>query len=286
MDKKQKEALVIAMLEKGESYRDIAQKAKVSPNTIKMLANRAGFDETTSISSRAFELFSQQKSPLEVAITLGLKSEEALRYHQEYFMLLGCTEFTKVYLQIKDNPWPFVNLVKLTQNSRMKDGEVVELLKIANGYLPRVRLEYDRLKDEKSSVEAELNSRKAELSNTVRIYQQFCDHNLDLKRREDELLLSINELEAGKAELQKATTESNQHIEEFQETNTDNDNLNLEMEQEIAMLMNDLSRPPRSIANSYHLNENETFHYPSQVEPSSRTLVFDTKDLLPTKAQT
>ncbi|MFZ0556037.1 MAG: helix-turn-helix domain-containing protein, partial [Nitrososphaeraceae archaeon] len=87
MDKKQKEALVLAMLEKGESYRCIAQKAKVSPNTIKMLANRAGFDESTSISSRAFELFFQQKSPLEVAITLGLKSEEALRYHQEYFML-------------------------------------------------------------------------------------------------------------------------------------------------------------------------------------------------------
>ena len=175
MDKKQKEALVIAMLEKGESYRDIAQKAKVSPNTIKMLANRAGLDETTSISSRAFELFSQQKSPLEVAITLGLKSEEALRYHQEYFMLLGCTEFTKVYLQIKDNPWPFVDLVKLTQNSRIRDGEVVELLKIANGYLPRVRLEYDRLKEEKSSLEAEINTRKAELSNTVRTYQDFCD---------------------------------------------------------------------------------------------------------------
>jgi uncharacterized protein YerC len=35
MNKNQKEALVMAMLEKGESYRDIAQKAKVSPNTIK-----------------------------------------------------------------------------------------------------------------------------------------------------------------------------------------------------------------------------------------------------------
>jgi DNA-binding CsgD family transcriptional regulator len=45
MDKKQKEALVLAMLEKGESYRCIAQKAKVSPNTIKMLANRAGLDD-------------------------------------------------------------------------------------------------------------------------------------------------------------------------------------------------------------------------------------------------
>jgi transposase len=57
MDKKQKEALVIVMLEKGESYRDISRKCKVSPNTIKALPNRAGLDESSSISSRAFELF-------------------------------------------------------------------------------------------------------------------------------------------------------------------------------------------------------------------------------------
>ena len=216
MDKKQKEALVIAMLEKGESYRCIAQKAKVSPNTIKMLANRASLDESTSISSRAFELYVQQKTPVEVAIALNLEAEKAIRYYQQYFMLLGITEFTKVYLQIKDNPWPYVNLVKLAQNARMGDGEVVELLKIANGYLPRVRLEYDRLKEEKSSLEAELNSWKAELSNTVRTYQDFCDRNLKLKKREDELQLSINELEAKKAELNESSSQTLQvpHIED------------------------------------------------------------------------
>jgi transposase len=42
MDKKQKEALVKAMLERGDSYRYIAQKAKVSPNTIKAISNREG----------------------------------------------------------------------------------------------------------------------------------------------------------------------------------------------------------------------------------------------------
>ena len=216
MDKKQKEALVIAMLEKGESYRSIAQKAKVSPNTIKMLANRAGLDETTSISSRAFELYVQQKTPVEVAIALNLEAEKAINYYHQYFMLLGITEFTKAYLQVKDNPWPFVNLVKLTQNSGIRDGEVVELLKIANGYLPRVRLEYDRLKEEKSSLEAELNSWKAELSNTVRTYQDFCDRNLELKKREDELQLSINELEAKEAELNESSSQTLQvpHIED------------------------------------------------------------------------
>jgi hypothetical protein len=42
----------------------------------------------------------------------------------------------------------------------MGNGEVEELLKIANGYLPLVRLEYDRAK-------TELNSLKAELTNVV-----------------------------------------------------------------------------------------------------------------------
>ena len=137
MDRKQKEALVIALSENGKTYREITKEAEVSPNTIKAILNNAGLDQTTSISSRVFELYSQNKTPLDVAITLGLKSEEALRYHQEYFLLLRCYEFTKIYLQIKDNPWAYVNLVNLAQNSGIAEGEIVELLKIANGHLPR-----------------------------------------------------------------------------------------------------------------------------------------------------
>ena len=98
----------------------------------------------------------------------------------------------------------------------MSDGEVIELLKIANGHLPRVQLEYDRLK-------AELNSLKAEINNSVRIYQQFCYRNVALKNREDELQLSIKELKTTKVELQKPMF--NECPPEFQEGITDNDNL-------------------------------------------------------------
>jgi len=76
MDKKQKEALIIALAEKGETYRDITKNAGVSPNTIKAVLNRAGLDQTTSITSRAFELYSQDKTPLEVAIALGLNVQK------------------------------------------------------------------------------------------------------------------------------------------------------------------------------------------------------------------
>jgi predicted transcriptional regulator len=231
MDKKQKEALVLALAEKGNTYREITKEAGVSPNTIKAILNKAGLDQNTSISSRVFELYSQQKTPLQVAITLGLKSEDAIRYHQEYFMLLGISEFTRVYLQIKDDPWPYVNLVKLTQNSGMSNGEIVDLLKIANGYLPRVRLEYDRAK-------AELSSLKAEITNAVRIYQDFCDRNVALKNREDELQLSIKELKTTKVELQKPMF--NECPPEFQES----DIYNLNPENRLDEVMNDGILPP------------------------------------------
>jgi lambda repressor-like predicted transcriptional regulator len=118
MDKKQKEAHVLALYEKGKTYREITKEAGVSPNTIKAIVNKAG-DQMTSISSRAFELYVKQKTPLEVAIALNLEAEKAIQYHQQYFILLGCTEFTRVYPQIKDNPWLYVNLARLIQNARM-----------------------------------------------------------------------------------------------------------------------------------------------------------------------
>jgi hypothetical protein len=152
---------------------------------------------------------------------------------------------------------------------------VVELLKIANGYLPLVRLEYDRTK-------AELNSLKAELSNVVRIYQQFVDSNVALKKREVELQQTIDKLEAKKAELQKPKLNEPNALLEFHE-NSDNKDVNFEVQQEDDVIsINDvlIPQPNMSINYNQNENENETCHYPSQVEPSSRTVIFDTKDLI------
>ena len=62
MNRKKKKILVLALDEKGTTYREITKRAGVSPNTIKAVLNRAGLDESTSISSRAFELFSTKDS--------------------------------------------------------------------------------------------------------------------------------------------------------------------------------------------------------------------------------
>jgi hypothetical protein len=274
MDRKQKEALVRALLEKGETYREITKQAGVSPNTIKAIANKMGLDQNTSVSSRAVELYVKQKSPLQVKIELDIKAEDAIRYYHEFFMLLGITEFTRAYLQVKDNPWPFIKLVKLTQNSGISDNEVLTLLNIANECLPRIRLEYDRLKREE-------NSMKAELQNTVRTYQDFCDRNLRLCRREHELQSSISELEAKKFGLQKIITELQEHASILRESKEDSNILDLEIKQmEEVISMNDILSLTPDMTDNYQQNENEMIHYPPQVEPSlPRALIFDTKDL-------
>jgi hypothetical protein len=254
MNKKQKESLVLALAEKGETYREITKKAGVSPNTIKAVLNKAGLEQTASISSRAFELYVQQKTPIEVAIALNLEAEKAMNYYHDYFKLLYITEFTRVYLQIKDNPWPFVTLAKLVQNARMNDTEVLELLRIANRHLPRIRLEYDRVKEEINLSKAELSSWKAELNNIARTYQQFVDRNIKLKKREDELQYSINELKAKESELQNPKL--NELLSEFHENNGNKD-VNFEVQQE-DVIFNDVSMPqPNDVSINYNQNENE-----------------------------
>jgi hypothetical protein len=97
MNKIQKEALVLALAEKGATYREITKKAGVSPNTIKAVLNKAGLGESTSMSSRAFELYVQQKTPLEVAIELNLEADKAIHYTTttlSFYVLQNLPEFT------------------------------------------------------------------------------------------------------------------------------------------------------------------------------------------------
>ena len=163
--------------------------------------------------------------------------------------------------------WPYLILVNLVEKSGMGDREVIALLKIANEHLPRVRLEYDRFK-------AELNSRKAAISNEVRVYQQFVDRNVELRRREDELQLNVNELEAKESELQKIISRFERHISVL-ENNVNATNLNLEANREDIISTNDELIPSLNC----HKYENEMPDYHFQSESSHRKLIFDTKDL-------
>jgi hypothetical protein len=110
-----------------------------------------------------------------------------------------------------------------------------------------VRLEYDRFNNE-------LNSKKAELNSITRTYQQFCDRNIELKNREDELRKSISELEAGAAELQKARLNGSLSQSAFQDNDRDNTNMILKARLEEIILTSNVSTQRSNITNN-HQNE-------------------------------
>jgi hypothetical protein len=120
---------------------------------------------------------------------------------------------------------------------------------------------------------------KTEISNAIRIYQDFCNRNVELNKREHELELSISELEVKKIELQKVITKLQDQASMLQERNVNNNILDLEVKQiEEVNSMNDVLIPSPAV--NYQLNENEMIHHPLQDEPSlPKGLVFDTKDL-------
>ena len=68
---------------------------------------------------------------------------------------------------------------------------------------------------------------------------------------------------------------------EFNE-NSNNKDVNIEVQQEDHVIsINDVLIPQPNVSINYHQNQNENkpFHFPPQVESSSRALIFDTKDL-------
>jgi hypothetical protein len=82
-------------------------------------------------------------------------------------------------------------------------------------------------------------------------------------------------LEAKESELLKTISRLEQHL-SMLENNVNTTNLNPEVNQGDVIPMIDELIPSLNC----HKNENEILHYSPQVEPSPRTIIFDTKDLI------
>ena len=94
LNRQQKKALVIELLEKGVNVKQIAKEAHVSYSTIKTIQDKQTGDldakeeeSQLSISSQSFKLFLEGYSPVEVAIKLDLPTQQVLQFHSEYLTL-------------------------------------------------------------------------------------------------------------------------------------------------------------------------------------------------------
>src|SRR5215218_1310129 len=141
LTRQEKERLVIDLYNQNKTYREIAREVRICPRDIGAILKKASGEmeekqSLLSLSTKAYRLFSEDKTLIEVAIALDLTESEATKYYEEYLNLKQLHELRMVYEEIGPDIMHFLELYKLSRSARMKPEHVVNLLQIANGYLP------------------------------------------------------------------------------------------------------------------------------------------------------
>ncbi|HEY7082726.1 MAG TPA: hypothetical protein VH500_23795 [Nitrososphaeraceae archaeon] len=199
INRREKEKLVVELYENGSSYHEIAKEARVSLRDIKGILDRASGVHIMSKSSQAYQMFSEGKSPTEVAIALDMREHEITQLYRESWTLKQLYDLNSIYLETNGDLWPFVKLYKLSIKAGLNAEHVARILKLSNDDLLHLQSRYYSLKSEVKSLESKKN-------NLVRIMHEYENQVIVLGRSFDnycrlctEEEFKLNELERKKS---------------------------------------------------------------------------------------
>src|SRR5919107_2579885 len=138
MTRQERERLVLELYNQGKTIREIAKEARMSFGDIGAILNKAVEEKTEgskeqeqrqlSISAQAYKLFSEGRTPLEVAIALNLRESEATKFYKEYWKLKHLHNLNMVYEELKGDIDPFLTLYKLAKRKGIGVNQVVDTL--------------------------------------------------------------------------------------------------------------------------------------------------------------
>jgi DNA-binding Lrp family transcriptional regulator len=176
LTREEKETLVLDLYNHRTPIRDIAREAGMSFRDIGRIIDKKekekeaieGQVQQTTQSTQAYKLFSEGKSPIQVAIALNLREPEVAKFYVEYWKLRQIHSLNWVYEQVKENIGYFVKLYISAKVARMGVEQVIKLLEISNDDLPLVEHKCERLKREVDDLEVEKR-------NSARIFQELTD---------------------------------------------------------------------------------------------------------------
>ena len=83
-----------------------------------------------------------------MSIILNIGQAQATAYHGEYLKLVQLDDIIKIYQELQGAVWYFVKLCKEAKAAKMGASQVINLLRIANNYLPSVEHRCEELQKE------------------------------------------------------------------------------------------------------------------------------------------
>jgi hypothetical protein len=179
--------------------RKIAKIERISPRDISAILKeeeaRRAKHKDQEVSSKAYKLFSEMKSPVEVATTLNLREPEVTKLYREYWKLQGSHKLNLVYEEIgEDNIEDFVEFYNRAKERGMGRMHMVKALAIADKDLPYLEEKCELLKIENNDLESKkqqlnnelhtLNDKIASSKELLKSYTSSCER----KRQEEESL--------------------------------------------------------------------------------------------------
>ena len=176
LTRQERERLVLDLYNQGNTIRDIAKQARISFRDIGIILKQISQNKTEvkaehgnngaeknqqqeehqlSLPTQAYKLFSEGKSPLEVAVELNLRESEATKFCKEYWNLKQLNDLNTVYEETKDDVGYFVKLYKLAKAKGMDVKQVVDVLEIANNDLPAIEERFKGLRNDVSMLQSQ-----------------------------------------------------------------------------------------------------------------------------------
>lgn len=232
LTRKEREQIVLELYNQGKTIRDIAKEVRMSFRDIGAILrkeekqerqntqvdnNMPGTDGNRNLSgpllsTQAYELFSQGKNPIQVAIELNLKESQVTKYHKEYWKLNGLHKLNQVHEEIKDDISNFLELYRSSKVAGMSVDHVIRLLEIANNNLPTIENKYKKLRQNVNHLE----SKELDLSITL---EELKSQIQDAKQRLNSYRL-FSQKEVGKGlQLHKENMRLSSLLEQFKNNN-------------------------------------------------------------------
>ena len=153
-----------------KTTREIAEIERISLHDISAILKeeeaRQEENKEQELSSKAYKLFSEGKTPVEVAIILNLREPEVTKLYREYLKLKGLHKFDFIYEEIgEDNIEDFVEFCNQSKERGMGRMQMVKALAIADKELPYLEEKRELLKIENNDLESKKQQSNNELHN-------------------------------------------------------------------------------------------------------------------------
>jgi hypothetical protein len=221
LTRQERENLVLDLyFNQNKNTREISQEAKMSFREIGTILDKARREkeatkeqtEKQSLSTQAYKLFSEGKTPTEVAIALNIRQPEVAEFQNEYWKLNQVYSLSQIYQETGDNLYSFLELYRRTKVAGMNIDNIINLLRIANNDIPSVEHRCEELRREAAFLSAgNLTAAKAS--------KQLSNEILEKHGTLDRFRLSCNEERLELAKLHKQKVDLEYTIKQFQNNN-------------------------------------------------------------------